>query len=136
MKLEKIDFQNEDFATGVVLHNIIKKYENYSSISKIKNSVSFKINLSSNHTLRSARQVTSNEVKSILESLSTKKASGTDKIPTKNFRLASNFLSKSLAKAINNELVSSKFSDIAKIATVGIIDKKTDGNMVHLTFDL
>ena len=136
MKLEKIDFQNEDFATGVVLHNIIKKYENYSSISKIKNSVSFKINLSSNHTLRSARQVTSNEVKSILESLSTKKASGTDKIPTKNFRLASNFLSKSLAKAINNELVSSKFSDIAKIATVDIIDKKTDGNMVHLTFDL
>ena len=41
-----------------VLHNIIKKYENHSSIIKIKYNMSGKSNLSS---LPSARHVTSNE---------------------------------------------------------------------------
>ena len=64
------------------------------STTRIKNSVSVKIHMSSNHTLLSARPVTSNEVKSILKSLSTKK------VPTKHFRLASNFLSKSQQKLL------------------------------------
>ena len=108
------------------LHNIIEKYENHSSIIKIKNYMSVKSQLSSNNTLASASQVTSNEVNLILKSLNTKKASGTDKITKKLVKLASNFVSKLLATAINNSLASSKFPDIAKVAAVVPIDKKTD----------
>ena len=53
--------------------------------------------------------------------------SGTDKIPTKLVKLASNFVSKPLATAICQSLVSSKFPDIAKVAAAIPIDKKTDG---------
>ena len=88
--------------------------------------MSVKSQLSSNNTVASARQVTSNEVNLILKSLNTKKASGTDKIPTKLVKLASNFLLKPLVTAINNSLASSNFPDIAKVATVIPIDKKTD----------
>ena len=118
--------RKEDFDKRTVLHNIIKKYENHSSIIKIKNYMSMKSNLSSNNTLASARQVTSNEINLILKSLNTKKASGTDKTPTKLVKLASDFLSTPLATAINNSLASSKFPDIAKVVTVIPIDKKTD----------
>ena len=37
LKPEKIVCQNEDFHKRIVLHNIIKKYENHFSIIKIKN---------------------------------------------------------------------------------------------------
>ena len=86
-----------------------------SSIIKIKNNMSVKNHLSSSSTLASARQVTSNEVNLILKSLNAKKVFGTDKIPKKLLKLASNFLSKPLATAINNSLASSKFSDIAQV---------------------
>ena len=36
LKPEKIVCHNEDFDKGIVLHNIIKNYENHSSIIKIK----------------------------------------------------------------------------------------------------
>ena len=110
----------------IILHNIIRKYENHSSITKIKNSMPVKSHVSSNNTLASVRQVTSDEVNLILKSLSAKKASGTDKIPAKLVKLASNYLSKPLATAINNSLTSSKFPDLAKVGTVIPIDKKTD----------
>ena len=125
-KPEKIVCHNEDFDKRIVLHNIIKKYENHSSIIKIKNFMSVKSHLHSNNSLASAGQVTSNEVNLILKCLNTKKASGTDKIPTKLVKLASDFLSTPLATAINNSLASSKFPDKAKVATVIPIDKKTD----------
>ena len=83
--------------------------------------------MSSNNTLASARQITSNEVNLILKSLNTKKASGTDKILTKLVKLVSDFLLAPLATVINNSLASSKFPDIAKVATVIPIDKKMDG---------
>ena len=86
--------------------------------------MSVKSHSSSNNTLASARQVTSNEVNLILKSLNTKKASGTDKILKKLVKLASNFLSTPLATAINNSLISSKFPEIAKVANVIPIDKK------------
>ena len=89
-------------------------------------SIILKSHFSSNNTLASVRQVTSDEVNLILKSLNAKKASGTDKIPTKLVKLASNYLSKPLATAINNSLTSSKFPDIAKVATVIPIDRKTD----------
>ena len=79
LKPEKIVRHNEDFDKRIILNNIIEKYENCSSITKIKNNMSVKSHLSSNSTL---------------------------------------------ATAINNSLASSKFSDIAKVATVIPIDKK------------
>ena len=51
--------------------------------------MSVKSHLNSNNSLASARKVTSNEANFILKSLSTKKASGTDKVPTKLAKLAS-----------------------------------------------
>ena len=113
LKPEKIVCYNEDFEKRIVLHNIIKRYENHFSIT-----MSVKSHLKSNNTLTSARRVTSNEVNLILKSLNTKKVSGTDKIATKFVKLASNFLLKPLATAINNSLASSKFADISKAATV------------------
>ena len=127
LKPEKIVCRNEDFDKRIALHNMIKKYENHSSIIKIKNNMSVKSHLSSNKTLASARQVTFNEVNLILKSLNTKKTSGTDKIPTKLVKLASDYLSKPLAIAFNNSLASSTFPDMAKVATVIPIDKKMDG---------
>ena len=72
-KPEKIVYHKEDFDKKVVLHNIIKKYENHSSIIKIRNNMSLKSHSSSNNTLPSAMQVTSNEVNLILKSLNTKR---------------------------------------------------------------
>ena len=126
LKLGKIVCHNEDFDKRIDLHNI-KKYENHSNIIKIENNMSVKSHLSSNNTLASARQITSNEVNLILKSLNTKKASGTDKILTKLVKLASDFLLAPLATAINNSLTSCTFPDIAKVATVIPIDKKMDG---------
>ena len=125
LKSEKIVCHKEDFDKRIVLHNIIKKYENYSGIIKIKNNMFVKSPLSPNDTLPSARQITSNEVNK-LKFLNTKKVSGTDKIPAKLVKLASNFLSPPLAMAINDSLASSKFLDIAEIATIVPIDIKTD----------
>ena len=118
LKQENTVCHNEDFDKKMVLHNIIRKYKNHSSITKIKNSLPVKSHLSSNNTLASVRQVTSDEVNLILKSLNAKKASGTDNIPTKLIKLASNYLSKPLATAINNSLTSSKFPDLAKVANV------------------
>ena len=122
----KIVCHNEDFDKSIVLHSIINKYENHSNIIKIKNFMSVKSQLNSNNSLASARQVTSNEVNLILKSFNTKKASDADKMPTKLVKVTSDFLSTPLVTAINNSLASSKFSDIAKVATVIPIDKKTD----------
>ena len=73
--------------------------------------MSVKSYLSSNNTLPSARQISSNEVNLILKSLNSKKTSGTDKIPTKLVKLASIFLSTLLAIALIafNSLASFKF---------------------------
>ena len=133
LKPEKTVCHIEDFDKKMVLHNIIRKYENHSSITKIKNSMPVKSHLSSNNTLASVRQVTSDKVNLILKSLNAKKASGTDKIPTELVKLASNYLSEPLATAINNSLTSSKFPDLAKVATVIPIDKKTDDNKYDIS---
>ena len=53
--------------------------------------MSVKIHSSSNNTLASARQVTSNEENLILKSLNTKKASGTDKILKKTCKVSIKF---------------------------------------------
>ena len=126
LKPQETVCHNEGFDKRMVLHIITEKCENHSSIIKIKNYMSVKSQLSSNNTLATARKVTSSKVNLILKSLNTKKASGTDKISTKLVKLASKFLSKPLATAINNSLASSNFSGIAKVATAIPIEKKTD----------
>ena len=45
LKPEKTVCQNEDFDKKMVLHNIIRKYENHSSMTKIKNSMPVKSHL-------------------------------------------------------------------------------------------
>ena len=50
LKSEKIVYHNEDFDKRIVLHNIIKKYDNHSSIIKINSNMSVKSHLSSNNT--------------------------------------------------------------------------------------
>ena len=113
---KKIVCRSENFDEKIVLHNSIKMYK---SIIKIKNNMPAKSYLSS---LPSARQIISIEVNLILKYLKTKKASGTDKIPPKLAKSKSEFLSTPLAIAFNNSLASSKFPDIAKVATVVAID--------------
>ena len=117
---------NEDFDKRIVLHSSIKMYENHSSIIKIQHNMSVKSHLSSNNTLASAKQVSSNEINLTLKSLNTNKATVTDKIPTKIGTLASNFLSTPLVTAINSSIASSNLGDIAKVTTAIPIDKRTD----------
>ena len=117
---------NEDFDKRIVLHSNIKKYENHSSIIKIQHNMSVKSHLSSNNTLASAKQVSSNEINLTLKSLNTNKTTVTDKIPTKIGTLASNFLSTPLVTAINSSIASSNLGDIAKVTTAIPIDKRTD----------
>ena len=63
----------------------------------------------------------------ILKSLNAKKTSSTDKILTKLAKLASDFLSGTLAIAINNFIFTlSKFLNIATVAIVVPTDKKRD----------
>lgn len=81
---------NEDFNKRIALHNIIKKYENYFSVIKIKNDMSVKNCLSSDNTLPSARQVTSSKVNIALKSVNTEKVSLANKIQ-RFVKLASSF---------------------------------------------
>ena len=62
----------------------------------------------------------------MLKSLNSKIATGTDRLPIKLVKLASEFLSKPLSLAMNNSIALSTFSDRGKVATVAPIDKKTD----------
>ena len=62
-------------------------------------SVKSQLSSRSNNTLASTKQVTSSEVNLILKSLNSKKASGTDKIPTTLVKLASNFFIKAISNS-------------------------------------
>ena len=117
---------NEDFDQRIVLHNIIKMYENRSSIIKSKNNMFLRSHLSSNNALAIARQVTSNEVNLIRKSLNIKNVPGTDKIQTKLVNLALNFLSKPLATAIKNSLAYLSFLTALKSQLSFLLIKKAD----------
>ena len=79
-------------------------------------------------------KVTPDEIKATLKSLNSKKASGTDKIPTKLVKLASDILAEQMPIAINNSISTSTFFNNAKIASVVPIDKKTDDKYVISNF--
>ena len=61
-----------------------------------------------------------------MKSLDIKRDSGLDKIPPKLIKAASDILFVSLSQAINNSLMNGIFPDVAKVAMVSPIDKKTD----------
>ena len=61
----------------------------------------------------------------MLKSLNSKKAAGTDRLPIKLVKLASEVLSKPLSLAMNNSITSSTFPERTKVATVVPIDRKT-----------
>ena len=74
------------------------------------------------------------EIKTILKSLNSKKATEIDKIPTKFVKLTSYTLAEPLSIAINNTIRTSTFRNNAKIASVVPIDKKTDDKYVVSNF--
>ena len=72
----------------------------------------------------------------MLKSLNSKKAAGTDRLPIKLIKLASEVLSKPLSIAMNNNITLPTFPDGAKVATVVPIDKKTDHKYIVSNFRL
>ena len=124
LKQEKMKFDNSLNTSRNILHSIIDRYKNHPSILKIKSEVSSKSCSDSDFSRNIL--VTSDEVEKMLKSLNSKKAAGTDRLPIKLVKLASEVLSKPLSIAMNNSITSSTFPVKAKVATVVPIDKKTD----------
>ena len=124
LKPEKMEFYNPLHTSRNILHSIIDRYKNHPSILKIKSEVSSKS--CSDCDFSRNILVTSDGVEKMLKSLNSKKAAGTDRLPIKLVKLASEVLSKPLSIAMNNSITSSTFPVKAKVATVVPIDKKTD----------
>ena len=101
---------NEDNTT---VKNIIKQYENHSSIINIKNHIN--------------SPSTRFDIKNIIP----KKATGPDKIPLKIVRLSANTVESHLMNIINNDLSNNSFSNEAKVATVRPIYKKKNCDKIE-----
>ena len=87
-------FENSLNISRNILYSIIYRYKNHPSICKIKSEISSK-SFSDSDFSRNIL-VTSHEVQKMLKSLNSKKAAGTDKLPIKLVKLASEVLSKHL----------------------------------------
>ena len=119
-----MEFDNSLNTNRNILHSIIYRYKNHPIILKIKSegsSKSFSDSDFSHNIL-----LTSDEVEEMLKSLNSKKAAGTDRLPIKLVKLASEVLSKPLSIAMNKSITSSTFPDRVKVATAVPMDKKTD----------
>ena len=132
LKPEKMEFDNSLNTRRNIAHNITDRYKNHPSILKIKSEVSSKSCSDSDFSRNIL--VTSDEVEKMLKSLNSKKAAGTDRLPIKLVKLASEVLSKRLSITMNNNITSSTFPDRAKVATVAPIDKKTDNEYIVSNF--
>ena len=130
LKPEKMEFDNSINTSRNILHSIIDRYKNHPSILKIKSEVSSKS--CSDCDFSRNILVTSDGVEKMLKSLNSKKAAGTDRLPIKLVKLASEVLSKPLSIAMNSSITSSTFPDRAKVATIVPIDKKSD-NMYNVS---
>ena len=98
---------------------IEKHYESHPSIIEIKN------NLKPSHELNIFTfQTNPSEVKKLIMSLDTKKATGVDKVPPKLVKLAADVLAAPLRLAINSIIDKGAFPDAAKVASVSPVDKK------------
>ena len=105
LKPGNMDFDNSLNTSRNILHSIIDRYKNHPSILKIKSEVSSK-SCSDSYFSRNIL-VTSDEVEKLLKFLNSKKTAGTDRLPIKLVKLASEVLSKPLSIAINNSITSS-----------------------------
>ena len=132
LKPEKMEFKNSFNTSRNILHSIIDRYKNYPSILKIKSEVSS--NSSSDSDFSRNILLTSDEVEKIFKTLNSKKAAGTNRLPIKLLKLASEVILKPLSIVINNSITYSTFTDRANVATVVPIDKKTDNNYTVSSF--
>ena len=119
-----MEFENSLNTSGNILHSIIDRDKNHPSILKTKSKVSSKS--CSGSDISRNNLVTSDDVEKKLESLNSKQAAGTDRLPIKLVKLTSEVLSKPLSISINNSITSFNFPDGEKVATIIPIDKKTD----------
>ena len=132
LKPETMEFDNSLNTSRNILHSIIDRYKNHHSIVKIKSEVSSRSRSDSDFSRNTS--VTSDEVEKMLKSLNSKKAAGTDRLPIKLVKLASEVLSKPFSIAMNNSITLSTYPDRAKVATVAPIDKKTDNKYTVSNF--
>ena len=102
---------NEDNTT---VKNIIKQYENHSSIINIKNHIDSPV-------IRFDILTANMED---IKNINPKKATGPDKIPPKIVKLSPNIIDSHLMKIINSDLSNNSFSNEAKVATVRSVYKK------------
>ena len=120
-----MEFENSLNTSRNILHSIIDRYKNHPSILKIKSEVISKSCSDSDFSRNIL--VTSDESRKNVKIFKLKKAAGTDRLPIKLVKLASEVLPKPLSTvAMSNSITSSTFPDRAKVATVVRIDKKTD----------
>ena len=86
-----------------------------------------KKNLKPSHELNIPTfQTNPSEVKKLIMSPDTKKATVIDKIPPKLVKIATDVLTTPLSLAINSSIVKRAFPDAAKVASVFPVDKKTN----------
>ena len=104
LKPEKMELDNSLNTSRNILHDTIDRYKNHPNILKIK-SEGISKSCSDSDFSRNIL-VTSDEVEKILKSLNPKKAAGTDRLPIKLIKLASEFLSKPLPIDMNNIITS------------------------------
>ena len=133
-KPEKVEFDFGSCNKNGVLSSILDKYRNHPSTTKIHKNRNLQSNSIPIPSSNWGCKITPKEINTILKSLNSKKAPGTDKIPTKLVKLPSDFLAEPLSIAINNSIRTSTFPNNAKIATVVPIDKKTDDKYVISNF--
>ena len=100
---------NEDNTT---VKNIIKEYENHSSIINIKNHIDSPVIRFDIPTAKIE------DMNKIIKNINPKKATGPDKIPPKIVKLSANIIDSHLMNIVNNDLSNDSFSNEAKVATV------------------
>ena len=113
---------NEDNNTA---KNIIKQYENHSSIINIKNHIDSQVIRFDIPTAKIE------DINKIIKNVNPKKATGPDKIPPKIVKLSANIIDSHLMNIINIDLSNNSFSNEAKVATVRPIYKKKSRDKIE-----
>ena len=100
-----------------VIGRIIKSYQNYTSVLKIKNKFGSDLNSFD------FQQIATSKVKKLLKEIEIKKAAAVDTIPTKLINIGVDIIAERLMQAINYCLRQGIFPANAKIASVVPVDK-------------